>query len=401
MEKRCVVIDLDPKTSALLRYNPTIYDSFDVCSKVLQEHSHIMCSVSGGADSDIVVDILSKLDPSDVRVKYVWFNTGLEYQATQDHLSYLENRYGIEIERVRPEVNVPIAVRRYGQPFLSKYVSGMIERLQKIGFEFKDEPLEELVAKHPNSVSAMKWWCDAYGDGGGQYNIGYNRHLKEFMIQYPPWFDISARCCTFAKKDASHEWEKKNGIDLCITGVRRAEGGIRAAAYEECFLRKEGADLYMPLFYYKDADKEAYCKLFGIVHSDCYTKWGFTRTGCSCCPFGNSLQQELITLEIYEPKISVAAKNVFADSYRYTEMYKQFLLDNYPYERKDHPSARCIRCVETCVVYSTVSEAHEKTGANYNSISNCLRGLSKSAGGYHWEYADDKGFDYRVRGKER
>ena len=43
-------------------------------------YSKIVCTISGGADSDIVLDICTKCD-KDNKIDYVWFDTGLEYQA--------------------------------------------------------------------------------------------------------------------------------------------------------------------------------------------------------------------------------------------------------------------------------------------------------------------------------
>lgn len=81
-----------------------------------------------------MLDIVTKIDTKK-RVKYVFFDTGIEYQATKDHLDYLEKRYGITIIREKASMPIPLAVKKYGQPFLSKNVSDMIYRLQKHNFE--------------------------------------------------------------------------------------------------------------------------------------------------------------------------------------------------------------------------------------------------------------------------
>ena len=53
-------------------------------------------SISGGADSDMMLDMIRALEPEknypDAKLHYVWFNTGLEYTATKEHLSYLEEK---------------------------------------------------------------------------------------------------------------------------------------------------------------------------------------------------------------------------------------------------------------------------------------------------------------------
>lgn len=65
-------------------------------------YERICCSVSGGADSDIMLDICVKCDVSN-KIDYIWFDTGLEYQATKEHLEFLENKYGIKIIKYKAE----------------------------------------------------------------------------------------------------------------------------------------------------------------------------------------------------------------------------------------------------------------------------------------------------------
>ena len=62
-----------------------------------RKYQKIKCSISGGSDSDIMLDIIWRCD-KDNKVDYVWFDTGLEYQATKDHLKYLEEKYNITIK---------------------------------------------------------------------------------------------------------------------------------------------------------------------------------------------------------------------------------------------------------------------------------------------------------------
>jgi group I intron endonuclease len=46
-----------------------------------------------------------------------------------------------------------------------------------------------------------------------------------------------------------------------------------------------------------------------------------------------------------------------------------------------------VRCVETQIVYVSVTDASEKTNIGRSAISQVLTGKHKTAGGYHWEYA--------------
>ncbi len=283
----------------------------------------ILCSISGGSDSDDMIDICWKCDKND-KIEYIWFDTGLEYQATKDHLKYLQDKYGIEIKKYRAVKPIPTCCKQYGQPFLSKQVSEFISRLQRHNFQWKDEAFEILLKEYPKCQAALKWWCNQWGRKS-KFNIEYNKYLKEFMIENPPTFLISNKCCHYAKKLVAKHAKEDSKCDLSIVGVRKAEGGARASAYKNCFSSNDDrADEYRPLFWYKDSDKQEYDKHYGIVHSKCYTEYGLKRTGCAGCPFGRDFEEELEVIQKYEPKLFVAVNNIFGDSYAYTRKYKEF-----------------------------------------------------------------------------
>lgn len=300
-----------------------IVDSFVKANSVINSplYDTILCSISGGSDSDVMLDIIHRVDLNK-KVKYVWFNTGLEYQATKDHLDYLEKKYNITIIRERALKPIPLTCKEYGQPFLSKHVSDMLYRLQKHGFKWENGTLNELLRSYPNCKSALSWWCNA----NTVLNISRNKYLKEFIIANPPNFKISAKCCDYAKKNASKRVIKKYKCDLVIVGIRKAEGGLRTIKYSNCYSIKENnIDDYRPIFWYKDDTKKKYESKFNIEHSACYTKYGFKRTGCSCCPYARNLEEELKVTEIYEPNLYKAVCNVFKDSYAYTREYRKFI----------------------------------------------------------------------------
>lgn len=45
-----------------------------------------------------------------------------------------------------------------------------------------------------------------------------------------------------------------------------------------------------------------------------------------------------------------------------------------------------VRCIETGVIYDSITIAAESVGRKKAALSNCLRGHTLSCGGYHWEY---------------
>lgn len=290
------------------------------------KYKKIVCSISGGADSDVMLDIVFRCD-KDKKVDYVWFDTGLEHQATKEHLNELESKYGIEIKKIKAIKPIPLSCRQYGQPFLSKRVSDYIHRLQIHNFKWEDDDYETLCKRYPRCKAVLKWWCNEYGLLS-RFNISRNKFLKEFLIQYPPEFKISDKCCTYAKKKVVSNCIKNGEYDLNIYGVRKSEGGTRASAYKNCFDDNEsGCDEYRPLFWYKNEDKQEYVETYAIENSRCYSEYGLKRTGCAGCPFGRDFEQELEIIQKYEPKLFKSVNNIFGQSYEYTRKYRQFIDD--------------------------------------------------------------------------
>ena len=288
----------------------------------ISTHENIACSISGGADSDIMLDIVSRLD-TEKKVHYVFFNTGIEMQATLKHLDYLEDRYGIIIERIKHDTPIPIAVKKYGYPFLSKKFSDYIDRLQKHGFQWEDGMYEELEKKYPMCQTALRWWCNEWGENSSA-NIERAPYLREFMIQNPPTFKISPKCCDYGKKKPADMAAKKYNVDLTLIGLRKAEWGARSMAYKSCLVDGKHGLQHFPLFWFKDEDKRAYEDACDIVHSDAYTVYGCKRTGCAGCPFASGFEDELKMLEKYEPQLHKAVCNIFGPAYEYTRAYRAF-----------------------------------------------------------------------------
>lgn len=304
--------------------NPEIYNAFAKAQQHLARCDKAQCAISGGADSDIMLDIVSKADEEN-KISYVFFNTGIEYEATKKHLDYLRKKYGVEIKEYKAALPVPLACRKYGQPFLTKYVSEMIQRLQRHGFKWEDKPLEDLLEEYPKCKGALRWWCNDFGEKS-RFNINRHKLLKEFMIENPPDFAISNKCCDYAKKSVAKSAAKAENCDLILTGVRRDESGIRSVAYNSCFSEAttKAAANFRPLFWLTDNDKEEYEQHCDIVHSDCYTVYGLKRTGCAGCPFGSRFEEELEIIKEYEPKLYGAVNKIFGASYDYMRRYRAF-----------------------------------------------------------------------------
>ena len=316
-----------------LPQNLEIYNSFLVTRKKFEEYDKILCSVSGGSDSDVMVDLFCRFAKD--KVTFVFFDTGLEYKATHEHLKYLEEKYDIEIVRIRAKKPIPLTCRDDGMPFLSKQVSENISRLQRYNFKWEDKPYEELRKEYcyidskgewRGCVSALKWWCNMKGDKS-KFNINYNKWLKEFMVANPPDFKISQKGCKYSKKDPVKYFMKKNDFDLNCYGVRKSEGGVRSSAYKNCFSdnsTKDKIDEYRPIFWYKDDTKRVYEEFSNVIHSRCYTDYGLKRTGCCGCAYSRDFEYELEILKEHEPNLYKAVNNIFGKSYEYTRKYREF-----------------------------------------------------------------------------
>lgn len=315
-----------------------------IIARRLREHPKAICSYSGGADSDILIDLIERvrnvfhLPP----VKYVFFNTGLEMKATKDHVKAVAEKYGVEIETVRPKVNIVQATREHGLPFVSKIMSAGLEGWQKKGIplsiadEYAQAPdkavkRRELRERFPKCESTINFLCCCNSAGEPrpkiQLVINSSKYMLDFIRESPPDFKVSAKCCDYCKKQVAHNAQK--GFDMVITGERRDEGGMRSVPRKDntslCFTETSGGQYRLrPLYYVSDADKAWYKENYGIRYSDAYEVYGMKRTGCCGCPISYRAKDDLELIQPYEPNIVKAAWNVFGPSYRYRAKYNAY-----------------------------------------------------------------------------
>lgn len=263
--------------------------------KLFEDHNCIAVSLSGGSDSDIMLDLICKVCPDLLhKVRFIFADTGLEYNATRQHLTELEQKYGIKIERLRG-MSVVTAVRKYGVPIVSKEHSHVISQYCR-----------DVLSATPK----------VEGQKECRYSFTPSRRALAHAIK-ERGLKVSDTCCQKSKKDPLYKYMRDNGCDLNVTGERRAEGGLRATKHTSCFEKgNHGIDKYMPLFFWNDATKAWYKEREGIRYSDCYEVWGMKRTGCCGCPFNSKVHYDLELMKKYEPTLYKACLNVFGESYR-------------------------------------------------------------------------------------
>ena len=315
-----------------------------IIAKRLKQHPKAICSYSGGADSDIMIDLVEQtreifnLPP----VKYVFFNTGLEMQATKDHVKRTAEKYGVEIQEVRPKVNIVQATRKYGLPFVSKIMSAGLSEWQNkeipltIAQEYEEAEDKiakraELKARYPKCESVINFLCCCNSAGEPRPNIqlviNSSKYMRDFIAENPPAFKISAKCCDYCKKQIAHKVQKD--YDMVITGERRDEGGMRSVPRKDnttlCFTETSSGQCRLrPLYYVSDKDKAWYKEHYNIRYSDAYEVYGLTRTGCCGCPISYKAVEDLEKIGKYEPNVVKAAWNIFGDSYRYRKAYNDY-----------------------------------------------------------------------------
>lgn len=315
-----------------------------IIAKRLIEHPKAICSYSGGADSDIMIDLIEKtrtifsLPP----VKYVFFNTGLEMKATKDHVKATADKYDVEIEECRPKIGIVQAARTYGIPFVSKIMSGGLSEWQKKGIplsiadeyeqaEDKAAKRRELKERYPKCESVINFLCCCNSAGEPRPNIqlviNSSKYMRDFIGEYPPDFKVSANCCDHCKKQPAHLIQKD--YDMIITGERRAEGGMRSVPRKDntslCFTETSSGQYRLrPLYYVTDEDKGWYKEYYGIRYSDAYEVYGLTRTGCCGCPISYKAVEDLEKIRPYEPNVVKAAWNIFGKSYEYRMKYNEY-----------------------------------------------------------------------------
>ena len=315
-----------------------------IIAKRLKEHPNAICSYSGGADSDIMIDLIERtravfnLPP----IKYIFFNTGLEMKATKDHVKATAEKYSVEIEEVRPKINIVKAVREHGAPFVSKIMSAGLSEWQKKGIplsiaeeyeqaEDKAAKRRELRERYPKCESVINFLCCCNAAGEPRPNIqlviNSSKYMRDFIAECPPDFPISAKCCDYCKKQVAHQVQKD--YDMIITGERRAEGGMRSVPRKDntalCFGETASGQYRLrPLYYVTDEDKAWYKDYYGIRYSDAYEVYGLTRTGCCGCPISYKAVEDLEKIRPYEPNVVKAAWNIFGKSYDYRAKYNQY-----------------------------------------------------------------------------
>ncbi len=272
----------------------------------------VALSFSGGKDSTVMLELIKELGWKN-KIKVIFFNTLMEYQAIYDFVDK-KRQEGWIIDETKPKKPAPIIYKQYGIPLKSKKDSDMIYRLQQHDFDFVNDSLkdfETLYKKYPKCKSALTWLT------GNGITIGKCPNWLRNRLSQGLDFKVANKCCEYLKKKPVYEFNKDHDIKLSIIGIRKAEAGARATAYKGCinYDKQHNNYKFLPLWNMSNEDIDKIIEWKNIEISKAYTLYGLKRTGCVGCPFGRDCFKELEVLEKYEPNKAIAVKNLFNKSY--------------------------------------------------------------------------------------
>jgi 3'-phosphoadenosine 5'-phosphosulfate sulfotransferase (PAPS reductase)/FAD synthetase len=267
-------------------------------------------SFSGGKDSTVLAALI-KMAQLDHAIPFVFANTGIELDVTSQFVKEFDYENVIIVKPRKPFGQI---LKEYGKPAVSK--------LKSEAFSTYDKHIDD-----PLSTSRTRQLISGEAERGG-VKLGkktmYSLSTKHFHLLHPDReYKIANKCCQYMKKYPFYDFAKDNNMDGAFSGVRTAEGGVRAIAFESCVQVKKvnGKDflMSMPIIDWSDEIVDEFVEKYDIKLSKAYTEYGSTRTGCVGCPLArvSDIVKELEQVYYFEPNRYKAAmkwmKDVYAD----------------------------------------------------------------------------------------
>lgn len=282
---------------------------FRIKREYKQTEGQIYLSFSGGKDSTVVAALI-KMANLPVNIPFVFANTGIELNAT---LEFVKAYDYPNVQIVKPRKPAPLIWKEDGKPILAKGKSELMRTMQRSVEEGGDQ-LDTARGRMLISGEAEK--------AGVKLNRRTKLALaqKHFhLIHQDLEYKVANRCCHYMKKMPFKDFAEQNEMNGTYTGIRVAEGGMRALAYKSCVSVKKvkGKDFYqsMPIFDWSDEMVEEFIAAYDVEISDAYTVYGLDRTGCMACPFSKNLVNELKALYDHEPGKYRASMKMLGEVY--------------------------------------------------------------------------------------
>lgn len=243
----------------------------------LENNAYI--SFSGGKDSTVLSRLIDEALPNN-NIPRIYLNTGIEYKSIVQFVER-EREKDKRITIVMSKQNIRTMLEEVGYPFKSK------EHSQKVSY-YQNSGMTKTVINYLGQGTKTDFLCPE--------KLKYN-FTPDFKIK------VSDKCCRKLKKEVADKWAEENKRPIKITGMRKAEGGLRTS-HNACTVFEEGNLLkFHPLQPLEESfidwfiaeRKIELCELY-------YPPFNFKRTGCKGCPFSLDLQNQLYIMAVYFPE---------------------------------------------------------------------------------------------------
>lgn len=270
----------------------------------------VFISYSGGKDSTVLLHIARELYPN---MLAVFVDTGLEYPEIREFVKATPN-----VEWLKPKRNFKQTIEKYGYPFISKEVSGIVYGarfwLKKHGY-FEDK--EHLYDYREGGTVQYRQLMGKYETRKTtKFTMRYNPIKYQFFLEAP--FEISNRCCGIMKKAPMHLFSEKAERHP-ITAQMASESRLRTAQWLQhgCNGFDMKYPISNPMSFWTEQDVLLYSKLYNVPLAPPYGNiiltegeeaelsadksildkrplldtTGCKRTGCLFCGFGCHLEK--------------------------------------------------------------------------------------------------------------
>ena len=236
----------------------------------LEHNSYI--AFSGGKDSVVLSRLIDMALPNNT-IPRVYANTGIEYNDMVKFVKKERERDG-RIVILNQTRNIKQTLDQYGYPFKSKEHSLRVA-------EFNKNKMTNYIVKYITGID------------NGKPTMFKCPKILLYQFNEVGKYNFSNKCCYKLKKDLMHHWQSENKLKITITGMRSDEGGNRK--HITCLTNNN--TMFHPLIVCSDEFEETFieknkvelCKLY-------YAPFNFKRTGCKCCPYSLTLQEQLNTM---------------------------------------------------------------------------------------------------------
>lgn len=222
-------------------------------------------SFSGGKDSTVLHYLIDLALPNN-KIPRLFINTGIEYNDVVKFVKELAKKDN-RIIILNSGLNIKQMLEESGYPFKSKQHSHNVAIYQRN----KNKPYLKTIRKYLNiEESKMKLKCP-----------------KKLKYQFTPSFELkcSDLCCENLKKKPARKWAKENKKTICLTGMRKGEGGQRSNI--NCIItdKKNNLKRFHPLLVVPKNWENEFTSKFNIKVCELYySPYNFDRTGCKGCP---------------------------------------------------------------------------------------------------------------------